>query len=539
MMVAKRESTRPSVDPTVIMEARLARIKQMKAERLERIATKQAEPITLQPVDARKLEVPNVEAEIAKHRKHVEDRMRAHELELAERTRLSQKVRVIEESAAESIAKEAQARVRSEIDDFENEALTIRLKLVFKKQILRSERHCFSIWSSRSQFQSKAFTRAAVFSNFHRQSTAFSCWRGRLRTVQHEKELMSMERALRREKQMDDTARKLLAHKLLFKHLARWRARFRALIEFKVVSEQHQKRRAMIVTATTETPPVIQRESPKKPALKMPKAKIVPLKTDPKVEAMQKRTEAQKAKHVEKAQKEAEAAQKLEEERIKLELEEQRKKRLDHRQFLEKEKLKREEQRNREIEFQNMLARKKYCENAAIAFRQKCLNCSHFRSWRKILFIKAQFEKLAELCHENHLARTAFGSLRLHSKQNQIDRETVAINFHRTRVLGIVICSWSQVRNQTDIRERDVKQFSGSILLRRTWKAIQTEQKRRRKKKYVAAALWHNRKMLQLCFKSWPAACKVVAEETHREIARADLMSRALQYLDELSSDSL
>jgi hypothetical protein len=538
MMVAKRESTRPSTDPTVIMNARHAVIRQKKAERLERTAAKQSEPTPLKPIGNRKVEVPDVDREIEGLQKHVKDRMRAHDAELAERTRISQKVRGIEESAAESIAKEAEARVRAEKDEFEDEVLMMRLKLAFRKQILRGERRAFSIWSSRSQFQSIAFTRAALFSNFRRQCTAFACWRGRLRAVQHEKELMCMERALRREKQMEDTAKRMFTHKALFKYVAKWRARFRASIELKVVSEQHQKRRALIAAAAIELPPD-QQESPPKRVLKIPKAKVVPLKTDPKVEAMQKREDARKAKQVEKAQKEADAAQKLEEERIRLEIEAKRKKRLEHRQFLEQEKLKREEMRARETEFETMLARKKYCENAAAAFRQKALARAHLRSWHKILFIQAQFERTAEMSHKKHMASLAFVALRSNAKQLQMERDLAAVTCHRDRVMRSALCAWLQIRDQTAGKERDVRQITGEILLCRTWKAIQTEQKRRRKKKYVAAALWRNRRMLRQCFKAWPVACECVRKETEREMARDDLMSKALQYLDELSSDSL
>jgi hypothetical protein len=38
MMVAKKQTMRPSVDPMLIMEARLTRVREMKAQRLERVA---------------------------------------------------------------------------------------------------------------------------------------------------------------------------------------------------------------------------------------------------------------------------------------------------------------------------------------------------------------------------------------------------------------------------------------------------------------------------------------------------------------------
>jgi hypothetical protein len=540
MLVAKRESNRPSIDPTVIMEARLAQVRQKKAERLARQSAKQPEQLDPKsaPIPVRKVDVPDVVSEIQSHKKRLEDRMKAHELELAERTRLSQKVRVIEESAAESIAKDAEARIQSQKDEFDDETLKISLQLVFKKQIVHRERLYFSLWSSRSQFQSKAFKRAASFSNFRKQSSAFSYWRGRFRAIQHENELRCMERQLRRDKQMEDTAQKIVAQKLLFKAITRWRSRFRASIELKVIEEQHQKRRALIVNNVEIEVVEELHDSPKKRCLKIPKAKIAPVKTDPKIEAMQKRADAQKAKKIEKAQKEADAIQKVEEERIKIEMEQQRKKRIDHREFLQKEKHKREEQKNREIEFKVVLARKAFCEKQSLLFRQRRLGLNHFRSWSKIVFVRNQFEKTAEMCYQRHLLLSALISFHLHARQTQMQREIDATRFYQERIMRIALVTWWHIREETMEKASQLWAISSQLRLRRIWKGIQSERKRRRSKKYNMVALWRNRRILRLCFKAWPTGCQLIRRDDERDHARQDLMSRAMQYLEELNSDS-
>jgi hypothetical protein len=62
-------------------------------------------------------------------------------------------------------------------------------------------------------------------------------------------------------------------------------------------------------------------------------------------------------------------------------------------------------------------------------------------------------------------------------------------------------------------------------------------QKKRRRAKYITAARHCDKFMLRKCFRHWPAGCAVARGEDARECTRADLLSKALQYLDELSSD--
>jgi hypothetical protein len=69
------------------------------------------------------------------------------------------------------------------------------------------------------------------------------------------------------------------------------------------------------------------------------------------------------------------------------------------------------------------------------------------------------------------------------------------------------------------------------------WKKIQQERIQRRKAKFVKAALFRNRVLVRQCFRQWPIGCAAVKEEDARNHAREDLFSKALQYLEELSSD--
>jgi hypothetical protein len=535
MMVAKKQTMRPSVDPTLIMEARLARVREMKAQRLERVALK-PEPEPKSRI-ARRVDVPDVDSEIRAHRERVANRLREKQQELEDRTRRSAKIRIIEEKVAESIAKETEAKLQAERNELDDESLRMRLQLLFRKQIIRRERQFFVSWASRSHFQSKAFQRAAVFGNFRRLSAAFSRWRARLRQVLHDREMLQLERELRREKQCEDTATRVYARKLAFKAMTRWRFRFRAALEKRVADEQHQKRRDVLVSRI-----VVQLESPrespgKRQSPKIPKVKAAPVKTDPKFEAMAKRMEEQKAKRIEKAQREAEAAQAQEEEKIARDIEAQRKKRLEHRQFLETEKQKREDQQRRQIEYEKMIARKKYCEIASQKFRRHRLKLNEFRTWSMILLIRAQLNSRSEKHYQTHLQKAGFSALKWHCRSQQGDRDLAAQEFCQFRFLRARFLAWVEVRNRTWELQEQVAHVSDVARMRRVWRLMHEVRKKRRKARYVVAARHFDRFILRKCFKHWPVGCAVAREEDTRECARADLLSKALQYLDELSSD--
>ena len=551
MMVVKKETNRPSVDPTLIMEARRAHVKEMRAKRLERAANQQPKdpkPVRTQRV---KVDVPDVDSEIRQYKQRIADKIREKEQEIEDRRRRSLKIRAIEESAAQTIAKETEERLKAQKDEFDDESLKMRLQLVFKKQIIRKERHFFSVWSDKCHFQSKAFQRAALFSNFRRQAGFFAIWKSQLKRMQHKREMETLERQLRRDKQMEDAATNFNVRRTVFKALAVWRARYKAKIERKVIEEQHKKRRDLLITRIGPKPsgsptssPVKQAESPKQVEsprrvkhLKMPKTKITKLKMDPKVEAMAKRMDEQRAKRLEKVQKEAEAAQAAEEAKMKAEIEAQRKKRFEHRQFLEQEKKKREEQKQRQHEYEQQVARKKYCTKACSEFRLRRLKLNQFRQWNKIIVIRQRFEELAAEKYKRHLLQAALDNMTSWHQSQQNEREKRAIRFYSCRKTHTVFLAWLQLTNDTDELGNSVVDVCNYWREKRAFRRLVEVQRCRRKEKHAAAVQQGKRNLLRRCFKAWPVGCAAIREDEERENARADLMSRALQYLDELASD--
>lgn len=550
MMVVKKETNRPSVDPTLIMEARRAHLKEMKAKRLERATKQQRTDVKPVRVQQSKVDVPDVDSEIRQYKERIANKMREKEQEIEDRRRRSLKIRAIEESAAQTIAKETEERMKAQKDEFDDESLKMRLQLVFKKQIIRKERHFFSIWSNKCHFQSKAFQRAALFSNFRRQAGFFALWKSQLKRVQHKKEMEMLERQLRRDKQMEDAATNFNARRTVYKALGIWMARYKAQIERKVIEEQHKKRRDLLITRITTKPaetkesPTKKTESPKQTEsprrakhLKIPKTKITKLKTDQRVEAMAKRMDEQKAKRLERVQKEAEAAQAAEEAKMKAEIEAQRKKRIEHRQFLEKEKKKRDEQKQRQQEYERQVARKKYCEKACAEFRLRRLKLNQFKQWAKVAAMRSHFEQNAEKQYRRHLLHVSMHALGEWTALQQNEREKIAVRFYTCRITHYVFLEWLQETNNTVELGSSVAEVSDYWRQKRAFTQMRDVQRKRRKEKHAAAVAQGKRNLLRRCFRAWPVGCSRIREEQERENTRADLMSRALQYLDELEDD--
>ncbi|OHT06861.1 hypothetical protein TRFO_25037 [Tritrichomonas foetus] len=552
MMVAKKETHRPSVDPTLIMEARLAHVKEMKAKRLERQAKKNANSTASQSQASSvySVDIPDIESEIQSHRNRVAERMKEKQKEIDGRIRRMQKIKVIEENVAQVIALENEERIRVEkIEQQYEDALQMKLQLLDKNQQLRKTRKFFTLWTSECNFHSDTYKKAAVLSNFRCKSAMLSVWKSRLRKKIQEREVNKLERLLRRNKQLEATSEKMYIENTLRKSLTKWRIKYKASIEYKIIEEQHKKRRDLILKKINfveenenEIGEPQQIEEPQKPikkSLKMPKTKIKQIKPNSRMEAMAKRMEEQRLKNLKKAQKEAEEISNKEEEELKQQMEMQRKKKQEHRQFLEKEKIKREEIKKKQMEFEREAQRRKYCEKASQEFRLKWLKLNQLRQWRKILVMREDFEKIAEKNYHNHLLKVAINSMILFShKQRNIRNHKAEIMFNQY-IQRIFLMKWNLRFNNIQEISARVEAVSNKWRVRKALRKLFEEKKKKRKGKYMLASQHANRYILRKFFNAWPIGCEIIREEEERENNRQDLMSKALKFLEELSSDSI
>lgn len=548
MMVAKKVTNRPSVDPTLIMEARLAHVKEMKAKRIERMESKSSNSVTSssQTSSVISVDIPDIDAEINSHRMKIKERMKEKQKELNERSRRTQKNKVIDENMAILIAQENEDKIKAEKNIGLDPEIAKNLIQTFRKyQILLQKREFFSKWVFECNFKTKTYQKAEKLSQFKKKSAYFSYWKSKLRRKQQEKEVSKLERQLRHEKQLELIADQKYVNKLLRISLIKWKVKYMTSIEYKIIEEQHKKRRDFIssrvdfdkidIDLPKEKEDNKKIENPK--TLKIPKAKIKKIKPNQKFEAMTKRMEEQKAKKLEKAQKEAEEIAFKEEKSYKQKMEIQRKKKEEHRLFLEQEKLKREEIKKKQEQFQKDAERKKYCEQISQNFRLKKLKSNQFSQWKKILAIKNQFDFMAEKHYVHHLASSSIKALIIYSIEKKSQRDSSSVSKFNCIVLQKYFFNWINEFNKFKKIESQITFISNKWRMRRTFRILLEEKKKRRKTKYSIAVRHSNRVLLRKFFNAWPIGCQNLQNEEERESNRQNLMLKALQLLEDISSD--
>jgi len=545
MMVAKKmTSNRPSVDPTLIMEARREHLNEMKAERIKRAEEKKKEknqnPI-LQP--PKHVDVPNVDNEINGYRSKVKQKLDEKQKELEERRRKSIQIKKIEESAALSIANEEKSKIRSTSNDpkYDTESLKLRIQLLHAQLRFRNIRNFFVMWTTRCSFQSKAFHSAQYLSNFHRISGAYSYWRSRTRNKIHSRELDRLEERLRREKQLETTANHLYTRNAMFKSITKWKSRYREIIEFKIIEEQHRKRREVLINRISRSPPKQQISDciPQRNKAEEKPKQAKPIQVDPKFVAMEKRNEEKRMKMIEKAQKEAQASEAAESERLKIEIEEDRKKKLEHRQFLEMERNKREEQKKRVEEFERKIQRKKYCQHVSVQFREKCLKSRLLGIWKLIIVIRKQQEFSSENTYLNKLKFKALKAIKNNQVTAELDKDQYGLDHFNCRLLRFSLLSWFSVVNQTKEKGLRTQELYQKTLQKNILSLLRAIRRKRIKKRILIACTHYQRNLLKRVFKGWPEGCAIVIEEEKREEERQNLLKRALSMLNSLSDSDI
>lgn len=542
MMVAKKVTNRPSVDPTLIIEARLAHVREMKAKRLERMENREKNSVSSksQASSVSSVDIPDINAEINSYRMKMAERMKEKQKELDERSRRKQKNKVIDENMAILIAQENEDKTKIEDDDdIYDESFKCLVQSFRQFQIHFRKKIFFLKWVSECKFETKTYKKAEKLSNFRRKSSAFSIWKSQHRRRQQEREVSMLERNLRHEKQLESIADQRYALNTLRKALIQWKIKYKSSIEYKTIEEQHILRRNFITSKIDfnqiETNSPEPKNEPK--VLKIPKAKIKNIKIDPKFEAMTKRMEEQKAKRLKKAQKEAEEIAFIDEKSYKKKMEIQRKKKEEHRLFLEQEKVKREVIKQKQEQYQRDSQRKKYCEQISQNFRLNKLKSNQFNQWKKILSIRSQLESIAHNHYINHLASSSLKGFILFSKDKKNQRDQNANAKFNCFVLQKSFYYWMNEYTKFKTLEMQVLHISNQWRLRRALDILFEEKLKRRKAKYSKAARHANKVLLRKFFNAWPIGCRILKNEEERESNRNELMSKALQFLEEIDSD--
>ena len=559
MMVVKKETIRPSIDPTLIMEARLAHVKEMKAKRLKRMAQKNNANNDNVSVHSKassviSVDIPDIDSEIKSYKNRIAEKMKEKEREFEERTRRAEKIKVIDENMAHALALENEIRMREEemMNPENSEEMQLKFQSLVQSYKLQEKKMFFTKWTNECNFHSNAFHKAEALSNYRVKSAAFSLWRARFRKKQQEKEANILGRQLRKNKQMEMLAEQFDVTRTLRSFFSQWKVKYTASIEYKIVEEQHKKRRNLILNKINinnsddeKLTPSSKIENPTndkptgKRELKIPKTKIRQIKLDPKFEAMTKRMEEQRMKKLSKIQKEAAEQSTKEEEQVKQQIEIQRKKKQQHREFLEHEKIKREEMKRKQLQYEKNSQRRKYCEKVSQEFRLKSLVKNQFRQWKKILLLRDRFETNAFNNYNKCLALKAFKIMKSYAIEQRETRQKQSETKFEMYIARIHFDNWKKKYMHILDIEAQVTAISNKYRAHKALIKLHEEKKKRRKNKYITAANHSNRTLLRKIFKAWPIACSQLKEEEERETNRQNLMSKALKFLEELDSDEL
>lgn len=546
MMVAKKFTNRPSADPTLIMDARLTRIKEMKAKRIRRMENNASSSASnrSQTSSAILVDIPDIDAEINLHRTKIAEKMKEKQKELSERSRRTQKNKAIDENMAILMAQESEDKIKTEQKIKKDDEMIKNLSRIFHQfQDLLNKRTYFTKWVFECNFETKAYQEAVKLNYFRRKLAFFACWKNKLRRKLQEREVSKLERQLRHEKQLESIADQKYINKLLRKSLIQWKIKYKTSIEYKIIEEQHKKRRYFITSSIRFDQYEINTSDNKDEnktignhkKMIIHKTKISKIKPNQKFELMAKRMQEQKAKKLEKVQKEVEEFALKEEKIYKHEI--QRKKKEEHRLFLEQEKLKREEVKRKQDQFQKSVQRRKQCEQISQNFRLNKLKSNQFNNWKKILEIKSHFESVAEDHYYHHLASSSIKALKHYSNEKRNQRDLSSIDKYNKFVLHnffyILVDEFTKFKKF----ELNIIFISNRWRMRRVFQTLFEEKKKRRKAKYSMAVQHSNKAILRKFFRAWPYGCKIMQNEEERENNRQNLMLKALQFLDEINSN--
>lgn len=550
MLVAKKKENIVCVDHNAQMEARLLHVKEMKAERMKRQAAQPLQPPSPPKLRQEKINIPNIDDEIRRHRSEVNTRVDRKQKELVQRQRKSQKLNQIADLAVESVMRKRAENTDAKYIErkYDYESLNMQLQLYHKNYIIRQERRFFHHWTNKCQFHTQAYEKAEVLCNFKIQSSFFSLWKIRQKQSKQKRELREIETRIIHEKRLEEISRSMYYRNTLHKYINLWITKFKAHVEYRKAQAEIQKRRELLTQSpknTPRTPKQPQSPSQESPPpkgsrpLKIPKIEITKLKTDPKIEAMAKRMEENKNARIEKLRKKAEEEKQLKEEKKKLEEEEAKRKRIEHLNYLKLQKEQRELDAQNKLEMERQIERMKWCKSSAIRFRKRHLCFFHLEQWKKVLSMEHNYEIMANRQYENHLEKVAFKSIKIFNLSQKSEKELIAIKHYKEILSRTFLILWYNQHLGTLSLEHGIRNMCMRWKLRRGFDMLISEKKRRRKEAIKAAEVHAQFTLMKKTWNAWPIGCAAAKDEDEREKYRDNLYSKALKLLDDLSSDSL
>jgi hypothetical protein len=366
-------------------------------------------------------------------------------------------------------------------------------------------------------------------------------WRSRLQAVQRDRERSAIELELRHVKYVTETANRLFIRKTQFKALSTWRARFKASTELKRAQEDARRRRELVERITPVSAGIERsRDVPKRSPIvkRSPKRqKVANVEADPRTEAMAKRMQEQRAKALEKAQKEAEAAHEAEEARIKEGVEAQKQKRLVHKKFLADQKAKRDEAAQRQVEAEIAAELLKSKEASLVCAMKQRLVSRHFRIFRSNHLSARERADLAAANYKRSLLRRGWIAFSANCTDMIEKRERCYLQRYDVVITGKALHKWALLLQNTARRKELVARRTDIARLGLAWNQISRRFLERQQEREHLVEISRMNLMIRRAFGNWTNAFKLSREEGARKRTRDELMSKALQYLDDLNSD--
>ncbi|OHT09803.1 hypothetical protein TRFO_21163 [Tritrichomonas foetus] len=139
--------------------------------------------------------------------------------------------------------------------------------------------------------------------------------------------------------------------------------------------------------------------------------------------------------------------------------------------------------------------------------------------------------------YETRLKEKAVKAFIQNVNLNMNEREFIAKKFYNKQLLISTFRELSSLADQTKDKEKKLKQVHNMYLKKFAFGSLKKEKKVRKRTRLIQIQKTLENQMMKRVFKAWPEGCSAIREDEEREAERETLFSKALQYLDEISSD--
>lgn len=127
----------------------------------------------------------------------------------------------------------------------------------------------------------------------------------------------------------------------------------------------------------------------------------------------------------------------------------------------------------------------------------------------------------------------------MNANMEESERSKIANKFYSKNLKLNYFNYWFDFHQDIKNKEKKVISLHKKTLLKIYLKKMSFVRKERKKKRFLEIQNALRISTLRRVFKAWPIGCAAIREDEEREEERNNLLSKALRYLDEISSDEI